>query len=207
MPRKNSMSPFPPENCRFNLREIRARALAGWSRPATLAAVMLTLAASPALSEETEPLFNGLPFTRSYALAEIGDIPRGARLSFDTLGRIAVTNNGSVIVLNDATWMDIAERNPPGESILQYIREIGGTTYYCSQGAWGMVEYTAEGKMRPHSVVPASCPKWVSITNFVAIIPGKSGVYFSGWNGVVYWDRSPKFHACSPWAIRYSFHL
>ena len=194
MPRKNSMSPFPPENCRFNLREIRARALAGWSRPATLAAVMLTLAASPALSEETEPLFNGLPFTRSYALAEIGDIPRGARLSFDTLGRIAVTNNGSVIVLNDATWMDIAERNPPGESILQYIREIGGTTYYCSQGAWGMVEYTAEGKMRPHSVVPASCPKWVSITNFVAIIPGKSGVYFSGWNGVVYWDRSTNEH-------------
>jgi signal transduction histidine kinase len=169
-------------------------ALANGAPHTAFISLALTLTLLQALHGENAALFDGLPFTRSYALAEIGDIPRGARLSFDALGRVAVTNDSTVVVLNDATWMDVAEKNPSGEPVLQYIREISGTTYYCGQGAWGIVEYTAEGKMRPHSVVPAACPKWVSITNFSEIIPGGKGVYFSGWNGVVYWDRSTNEH-------------
>ena len=163
------------------------------------AAMILTLTAlgaagSIVAGEERFPQVSGLPFSRFYSFAEIGNIPRGGRLGFDALGRIAVISDGSVVVLNDATWLDIAEKIPNESPTLQFIQEMGGTTFCCGQGSWGTVGYTAEGKLRPRSVVPASCPKWVQITNFTQILPGESGVYFAGWNGVVYWDRTTNKH-------------
>jgi len=167
------------------------------------ATMLLSLAALDA-AEDVEaggtsfPQVNGLPFNRFYSLAEIGNIPRGARLGFDALGRIAVISDGSVVVLNDSTWIDIVERDVTCAPNLQLVGEMGGTTCFCAQGSWGTVEYTEEGKLRPHSVVPVACPKWVQLTKFTQMLASGSGVYFSGWNGVVYWDRSTGEHQFFP---------
>src|ERR1035437_3912032 len=137
MPRKTSMSSPSMEHRWISTFRVLAMTLVRGMPHIGFFIALVVLTIPPALSGEAARVFNGLPFTRSYALAEIGDIPRGARLSFDALGRIAVINDGSVIVLNDATWMDIAEKSPSGEPVLQFLREKGGTTYYCGQGAWG----------------------------------------------------------------------
>src|SRR5687768_2865343 len=52
----------------------------------------------------------GLPFSRFDSFEEIGNASRGARLGFDDRGRLAVTNAGSYLVLNDSTWLDRADK-------------------------------------------------------------------------------------------------
>lgn len=148
--------------------------------------------------EQESPEVRGLPFNRVYTLAEIGNVSRGARLAFDAQGRIAVVGDGSICVLNDATWLDIAEKGPSEAPTPQLVRVIDATTYYCGQGSWGTVERSAEGRLQPRSAVPDASPAWVQITNFEQILPGATGVYFSGWNGVVYWDRATDTHIFFP---------
>ena len=169
------------------VRRVFAHALAG-------AAITWALAFPSLLRGETSTLVNGLPFTRSCAFDEIGNESRGARLGFDSLGRIAVMHQGTFLVLNDTSWIDIADKDSDDLTPLQYVKDGDGISYYCGQGSWGTIDYTPEGKLRPHPLLPAQYPKWVPITNFNEIVPVKAGVYFSGWNGVVYWDRITREH-------------
>lgn len=164
-----------------------------WGGILVVLAWMLALAAPPSRAEGTDAV-PGLPLSRAYTLAEIGNIPRGARLAFDALGRIAVISDGAIVVLNDNTWIDVTEKPQGWAPMMRFIREIEGTTYYCAQGSWGSVEYSPSGRLRPAPMVPAGCPKWVPITNFDQIIPGAEGVFFSGWNGVVYRDGATGAH-------------
>ncbi len=153
-------------------------------------------AVEPSDSRFTE--VRGLPFNRVYTLPEIGNVSRGARLTFDAMGRIAVVDDGSIHVLNDATWIDIAEKGPTMAPAPQFLQEIAGVTYYTGQGTWGTIEPTPEGELRPRSAVPATSPAWVAITKFEQIMPHGTGIFFSGWNGVVYWDRATDTHLYFP---------
>jgi signal transduction histidine kinase len=154
----------------------------------------LQSAAADAQAEPT-PVVNGLPFTRSYPYDEISNEARGARLDFDSLGRVAVIRNGSYVVLNDTAWIDIADKTTDGSTSIQVVKDAHGVSYYGAIGSWGTVDYSVEGKLRPVSFLPPQYPKWVPVTNFNEIIPVSEGVFFSGWNGVVYWNRATETHS------------
>ncbi len=128
-----------------------------------------------------------MPFTRTYPLEEIGDVPRGATLTFDRFGRLAVVHDGFYSVLNDTTWLDLADRTN-GDVSMPVIAQGDNEAYFGGFGSWGIVEQSAGGKVRPHPLVPANPPKWVHETRFTDIIVTKQGVFFAGWDGVVYWD-------------------
>jgi signal transduction histidine kinase len=136
----------------------------------------------------------GLPFTRFYSLEEIGSVSRGARLGFDSLGRLAVTYQGACVVLNDTTWIDIADKKENRPRIQHAVFGPDGRAYFGASGSWGVLEFTAEGLLRPRSLLPAAYPKWILATNFTDIVPTAQGVYFSGFNGVAYWDRASNEH-------------
>ena len=72
----------------------------------------------------------GLPFSRFYSFEEIGNASRGARLGFDSLGRLAITHQGSYVVLNDNTWIDIADKKATGPKIQQVVFDPEGRAYY-----------------------------------------------------------------------------
>jgi signal transduction histidine kinase len=140
------------------------------------------------LAREEHPALRGLPFTRSYPFEEIGDVPRGATLTFDRFGRLAVVHDGFYMVLNDTTWLDMADRSSGGDSMPVIVSGEGANAYYGSFASWGFVEPTADGKQRPHPLVPPNPPKWTQDTRFTDIAVTANGVFFGGWNGVVYWD-------------------
>ncbi len=114
-----------------------------------LAALLLTVAL-PVRAQDSGEL--GLPFTRFYSYEEIGNTSRGMRLGFDPLGRIAVTRAGSCIVLNDATWLDIAEREGTGIVMQRLVFSPQGEAYYGAFGSWGVVRMHT-GRLRPESLV------------------------------------------------------
>lgn len=149
----------------------------------TASAVATLFGAS--VPEPSQPL-RGFPFTRSYPLEEVGNVPRGAHLSFDRFGRLAVVYDGIYAVLNDTTWLDLADKS--GDGLPLVAQGDGDRAYYAGFGTWGIVETTAEGKLRPKPLVPADPPNWARTTGFNDIIVTAHGVYFGGWNGVVYWD-------------------
>ena len=128
----------------------------------------------------------GLPFTRSYPLEEVGNVPRGARLSFDRFGRLAVVYDGIYAVLNDTTWLDLADKAPGAGMPL--VVQGGDRAYFASFGSWGNVEVTTDGKLRPRPIVPVNPPGWALTMGFNDIVVTGRGVFFGGWNGVVYWD-------------------
>jgi signal transduction histidine kinase len=130
---------------------------------------------------------HGMPFTRSYPLEEIGDVPRGATLTFDRFGRLAVVHDGFYSVLNDATWLDLADRTRSDVG-MPTIVQSEGHAYYGGLGSWGIVEENADGKLRPHPLVPPNPPKWVLAMRFTDIAVTERGVFFAGWDGFVYWD-------------------
>ena len=138
----------------------------------------------------TEPgaSVRGLPATRLYTFEEIGSVTRGSHLTFDSIGRVALVQGGRYVVLNDATWLNLAEDD--SIHMLATACDTDGSTYYGALGSWGRVVATTGGGIRPESMVPASVPGWVSATNFVQIFPTPAGIYFGGWNGIVFWDRS-----------------
>lgn len=148
----------------------------------------------PAIAAADAGTILGLPFTRFYSLEEIGNVSRGARLSFDSLGRLAVIHQGAYVVLNDTTWIDIADKKVSGAKMQNVVFGPDGAAYYGAFGTWGVVEFTAEGLMRPRPLLPASFPKWVMASNFTDIVPTPKGVYFAGFNGVAYWDRASNEH-------------
>lgn len=154
-------------------------------RVCLLVAGLLAAALSVRANESGEL---GLPFTRFYSYEEIGNTSRGMRLGFDPLGRIAVTRAGSCIVLNDTTWLDIAEREGTGIVMQRLVFGPQGDAYYGAFGSWGVVRLR-HGRLRPESLVPADAPKWTLNTNFSEVLALPDGACFAGLEGVVHWDR------------------
>ncbi|HWA24469.1 MAG TPA: sensor histidine kinase [Lacunisphaera sp.] len=131
----------------------------------------------------------GLPFTRFYSYEEIGNVSRGAQLGFDALGRVTVMRSGSYSVLNDTTWVDIAEK-VDGPTMQRVFTGPDGQAYYGSFGSFGLVDTNARGLLRPRSLLPADYPKWVKSANFYEAIVTNTGVYFASFGGVVHWTRA-----------------
>ncbi len=130
----------------------------------------------------------GLPFIRAYSLEEIGKVPRGVRLGFDSYGRFAVMYDGVYAVLNDTTWVDRIDANPANRTLMTTLRVVDGTYFYGGRASWGIAEQTQEGNLRAHPLVPNDAPAWTKVTAFNDILPTRSGVFFHELNGVVYWD-------------------
>jgi hypothetical protein len=131
----------------------------------------------------------GLPFTRYYPLEEIGNVSRGASVAFDPLGRLVVVYQGTYAVLNDLSWIDMAEKDGRNDAFLKVATGPDEATYYGALGSWGILERRRNGKLRPRSFRPDACPDWVASTNFTSIVSLGQAMYFGGWNGFVRWDR------------------
>jgi signal transduction histidine kinase len=132
---------------------------------------------------------NGLPLTRFYSYEEIGRVSRGARVSFDALGRTVVTQEDEYVVLNDNNWLRLSGDELAGIDLQATTPDLDGTMLYGALGSWGLLVPTPSGQYRPQSLVPATYPKWVLATNFSQILCRPEGVYFAGWNGVAFRER------------------
>jgi signal transduction histidine kinase len=130
----------------------------------------------------------GLPFIRTYPLDEIGKIPRGLRLSFDSFGRLAVMYDGIYSVLNDSAWVDRIDPASTNRTLMTVIRPFNGKYFYCGRSSWGVVDLTPDGRFRAHPLVPADAPAWTDVTSFNDAIGTRTGVYFYDLKGVIYWD-------------------
>ncbi|PTY05549.1 sensor histidine kinase [Opitutaceae bacterium EW11] len=182
------------------LRRHRARSPgAAGPGPRTLVALLLLGMGSVAAAERTATI-RGLPFIRRYAFEDIGNISRGGRLGFDSFGRVAIIQDGTYSVLNDATWIEIAEHSGGWARMINVVQGTDGHAYYGAYGSWGIAELGANGKLRPRSLVPAGAPGWVAMTNFSEIVVTPGGLYFAGFNGVVYFDIRTRRHQFFPTA-------
>ncbi|MDQ5978357.1 MAG: hypothetical protein QG602_1331, partial [Verrucomicrobiota bacterium] len=65
---------------------------------------------------------------------------------------------------------------------------VNGVYYYGARASWGIAEQTGEGHLRARSLVPPDAPAWTALTPFGEMLATDHGVYFHGFNGVVYWD-------------------
>ncbi|HYC70946.1 MAG TPA: sensor histidine kinase [Opitutaceae bacterium] len=165
------------------------------------ALVRLLFALGPAVSAIGSPegagpgRFLGLPVTRLYSYEEISSITRANYLAFDPMGRLAAIRDGAYVVLNDTAWLDLAEPSPDGVRILQAICDRDGAIYFGGLGIWGKAVVTPTGMIRPVPFRAEATPEWVHRTNFTDILCRAEGVYFRGFNGVVFWDRQSRRHA------------
>jgi len=179
---------FPgPVHCGYppHPRPFRHRRTASWALLVALC-IASTLRAAAVRSV---PNVRGLPFTRSYPLEEVGEMPRGARLGFDAFGRLAVISGGFYAVLNDTAWLDIAVKDAPRRvNMVQIVQAPDGRAYYSALGSWGTAELGSDGRLHAHPLVPPDAPRWALTTPFNDVLATSQGVYFSGWNGVVYRD-------------------
>jgi signal transduction histidine kinase len=153
-----------------------------------LAAAGLLLAASTASAEPA----HGLPFSRSYSFEDVGDISRGAHLSFDRFGRLVVVQDGAFVVLNDNAWLDLGAKNPAVVKIQHAMCDADGSSYYGALGTCGRLQTSPDGRVQPISVLPAQCPGWVAVTSFTLILSRPEAVYFAGFNGAVVWHRETR---------------
>ncbi len=136
---------------------------------------------------------HGVPFTRTYSLDDIGYVPRGSRLSFDSFGRIAVIHDGVYAVLNDTAWINVAHSDEASRTPMNDVVHAGyGRTYYGGRASWGMAEFGPDGKIHAKPLVPPNPPAWTRTTTFTEVIVTVDGVYFSSRNGVVFWDFAQK---------------
>ena len=149
------------------------------------AGIVLVTFALPAVAAGS---IHGQPFTRSYPFDEIGYVSRGARLSFDSFGRLAVVQSGAYAVLNDTVWLNLSARGGSTPDLAAVARGPDGRTYYGARGAWGTVEFDADGKLRPVPLLPEISPKWMSTAFFDNIVVTKNDIYFGSWHGVVQWN-------------------
>ncbi|MEO7413923.1 MAG: sensor histidine kinase [Opitutaceae bacterium] len=135
----------------------------------------------------------GLPFSRTYSLDDIGYVPRGSRLNFDAFGRIAVIHDGIYAVLNDTAWTNVVDVEESARTPMTDVVHTGyGQGYYGGRASWGLAEFGADGKLHAKSLVPANPPSWTRVSFFNNVIATSEGVYFASANGVVYWDFAAK---------------
>ncbi len=132
----------------------------------------------------------GAPCTRFYSYDEIGGISTGVELSFDAVGRLALVQNSSYIVLNDEAWLEVLGKNPTGVQVRHARCDPAEGTYYGSVGDWGRLVPDPQGLLVPESLVPTVRPDWTLTTEFTQVISGPDGVCFGGWPGVVLWNRA-----------------
>lgn len=158
-----------------------------WTRAGRLILAGATLLAGLLAAAATEPI-RGQPFTRSYPFDEIGVVSRGARLAFDSFGRLALVQAGACVVLNDTVWINLSTRDERVPDLAAIAQGADGRTYFGARGAWGIAEFDAEGKLRPLPHLPDAAPAWMTAAFFDDIITTKSGVYFGSWRGLVHWD-------------------
>jgi signal transduction histidine kinase len=130
----------------------------------------------------------GLPFIRTYPLDEIGSVPRGLRLGFDSFDRFAVMYDGIYSVLNDSVWVNRIDRTAVNRTLMTTIRVGDGNYFYGGRGSWGLAELTDEGLFRARPFVPPDAPAWTKVTPFNDVLVTRTGVYFYELNGVVYWS-------------------
>lgn len=157
-------------------------------RRAILACFISTLCG--AIADASTGDIRGLPFSRVYSLEEIGYVPRGSRLRFDSFGRVAVINEGVYAVLNDTAWLNLAvdpEQTAPLPMCDVALAE-DGQTYYCGRASWGVAEFGGDGKLHAKSLVPANPPAWTRNATFDNLISTADGVYFASRFGVVFWS-------------------
>lgn len=133
--------------------------------------------------------YRGLPLVRSYPIEDIGPVSRGANLSFDSFGRLAVVQEGVYEALNDTVWVSLADdesRERP--AMVNAVLGRDGRLYYGGRGDWGVASIGANGKIALQSLAPAVPENWVKTALFVDVIPNSRGVAFESWNGIVYVD-------------------
>lgn len=156
-------------------------------RPELLVAALL-VACVPELAATG---IRGLPFSRVYSLEDVGYVPRGSRLGFDAYGRVAVIHDGVHAVLNDTTWLNLADTTTPDRAaILHVVQGPDGKSYYGSLGSWGRVELQTDGKLHAVPLLPADPPAWTLGTTFADTLVTDEGVYFSSRSGVVFRDTA-----------------
>jgi signal transduction histidine kinase len=164
-------------------------AIAFWRGAIVLA---LLWAASSAAANTTERV-RGLPFSRTYSLDDIGYVPRGSRLNFDSFGRIAVIHDGVYAVLNDTAWINVAHADESTRTPMTDVVHAGyGRCYYAGRASWGIAEFGADGALHARPLVPPNPPAWTRTTTFESVIVTADGVYFSSSNGIVFWDFAEK---------------
>ena len=151
------------------------------------------LGGAPAVDANPGEHIRGLPFSRTYSLDDIGYVPRGSRLNFDSFGRIAVIHDGVYAVLNDTAWINVAHVGESTRTPMTDVVHAGyGRCYYAGRASWGIAEFGADGALHAHPLVPANPPAWTRTTTFESVIVTADGVYFSSGNGLVFWDFEDK---------------
>lgn len=151
------------------------------------------LATGMAAGAEPAERVRGLPFSRTYSLEDIGYVPRGSRLNFDSFGRIAVIHDGVYAVLNDTAWINIAHADESTRTPMSEVVHAGyGRSYYAGRASWGIAEFGSDGALHSRPLVPPDPPAWTRTTTFDAVIVTTGGVYFSSARGIVFWDFAEK---------------
>ena len=146
-----------------------------------------------AITAHANPSIRGMSFTRSYSLEDIGHVPRGSRLGFDRFGRVAVIHDSVYAVLNDSTWLNLAEEGGAGHlPMSNVVQAPDGRTYFGARSSWGRVMTGEDGHLHPVPFVSSDPPAWSSTAVFSDLIATDRGVYFCSWNGVVFWDFQRK---------------
>lgn len=186
MSRSSGSNPQAPS--RAELHRIAPRGLiVGAVGPAALFFTLVATVLAPvsALAVST----HGLPFTHVYSMEVIGFGTHGARLGFDRFGRVAVIHGGIYTVLNDTTWVNIADtKGPDGVQMANVVQAPDGHSYYGALASWGRATIGTDGLLHSRSLVPADAPDWIHLAPFAELIATSSGVYFISPSGVAYWD-------------------
>jgi signal transduction histidine kinase len=136
----------------------------------------------------------GLPLTRFYPFEEIPNIRRGSHLTFDPHGRVAAVQEGAYVVLNDSNWRELTNKYDERIEVDRVTVDHDGTTYFGALSSWGTLTPMPSGELRPSSLVPAQFPKWVMSNRIEDILCEEEGVYFVGWNGIAFWNRTTRLH-------------
>ncbi len=132
----------------------------------------------------------GLPPSRTYSYSEIGNVPPGAGLSTDALGRLVLVREGSYIVFDDRNWREISIEREAGTNVGKVVRADDGTVYYGAQASWGRVEYVDDHSIRLHPYRGKEAPAWMSSANIDTIVPTRDYVCFASSSGAVLWHRT-----------------
>ncbi len=154
------------------------------------------LTVEPVFAAEGPPVRpQGLPFTRTYPLDDIGDSARGGYLGFDARGRFRVSLYGSYWVLNDTTWIDLlGHPRAAAANLVKFLEAEDGRTYYGSRGSWGRLEPGSDGRLIAVPLTPPDAPAWTRFTSFDQLLGDAEGVVLAGREGIVRWEFATRRH-------------
>jgi len=151
---------------------------------------------SPSRAEPVESSFHGAPPARHYSFEEIGSLSAGVVFGHDSLGRIAITREGSHLVFDELNWTEVLDPQDPLRTIVATALDPDGTVYCGSAGDWGRLRFLSANRARVESFQSAPPPDWVRNNTFSRFEITPEGVLFAGNNGGVFrWrkDQSQTF--------------